>query len=379
MISKTAKNRGILKTYLESLSEDDFIDKIIIPLFNKNGYILYTRNTHGPGEHGKDVIFYRHVPLFYDHEFITVQAKAEKVTASNVAHFSSQLTRALRTPFPGKTNLGDKYSNYVLFMNSKGQTNDANFEFPHLLDGKGNIKLLYQDNVIEIIFSEDFIPDDIADQISNYDLEVENSNEKEIREIIFSEDITKIRYLFNTRIALEGQTYSNSLKAFLVNYIFHRWNEDRGWEGTVEPMKWLNRHFKLIQPEQSEKLFQVFEEYTNGYPSRKARMDTFEVINKITPEQLLSIEVRLIEMAARKIDNLKDFSHLINKLVILEKATSNPDIKHAVKLIFEISSLYENLETLEDKTQVATTLSHYQEKKRELQKLIFPESRRPVF
>ena len=118
MFKPTSTNRKILKSFLESISEDEFIEKIVIPIFSKNGYILYRINSHGPGEHGKDLIFYRNVPVFYDHEFIIVQAKSEKVTSSNVGNFSQQLVRALRVPFPTKTGKTERQANYVIFMNS---------------------------------------------------------------------------------------------------------------------------------------------------------------------------------------------------------------------------------------------------------------------
>ncbi|NOZ34090.1 MAG: hypothetical protein GXO80_02195 [Chlorobi bacterium] len=140
MIKPTSNNRQIIKSYLESLSEDDFIEEVIIPFYSKNGYILYRINTHGPGEHGKDIIFYRNISIFYDQEFIAVQAKAEKITAQNVTQYSNQLIRALRVPFPTKTGSEKRYANYVILMNSKTHTNDANFEFPYLIDGKNNIK-----------------------------------------------------------------------------------------------------------------------------------------------------------------------------------------------------------------------------------------------
>ena len=201
MIKQTANNRKVIKDYLESLSEDDFIDKIIVPIFSRNGYILYRKNVHGPGEHGKDAMFYRHVQLYYGVEYVAVQAKAEQVHAGNVAKFADQLTRAFKVPFPGKTGLNSIHPNYVMFMNSKTHTNDADFEFQHLIEGNCNIKILSQENIIELVISNDFVPDDIKHLIEKY--EVDNTDfETEIRDIIYSNNINSIKFLFNTQLKI---------------------------------------------------------------------------------------------------------------------------------------------------------------------------------
>ncbi|MCD4676221.1 MAG: hypothetical protein K8S18_09550 [Desulfobacula sp.] len=235
MIKPTANNRQLIKDFLENLSEDDFIDKVIIPLFSMNGYILYRLNSHGPGEHGKDIIFYRNVPLFFDHEYVVVQAKAEKVTASNVAKHSNQLIRALRVPFSTKTGAGERQANYVIFINSKAHTNDANFEFPYLIDGKNNIKILSQENVVELIINETFVPDDLSSHLEIYDFKTQDF-EQEIKNTIYSRDTDKIKFLFSTKLKIETAPLSNKIKEFLVNYIFVTWDKDRSWNGTTLPM-----------------------------------------------------------------------------------------------------------------------------------------------
>ena len=78
-IINTSENRIAILKYLEQVDEDTFIDDFVIPLFRSQGYYLFRINDHGPGEHGKDLIFYRHIPVFYDNEYVVVQAKAEKI------------------------------------------------------------------------------------------------------------------------------------------------------------------------------------------------------------------------------------------------------------------------------------------------------------
>lgn len=130
MILKLPENRKMIIDYLEKVDEDTFIDEVVIPFFGSQGYQVYRINSHGPGEHGKDIIFYRHVPIFFESEFIAVQAKAEKVTTANVAKFSGQLSRALNTKFATRSGAGDLYPHYAIFINARKHSNDAYTEFP---------------------------------------------------------------------------------------------------------------------------------------------------------------------------------------------------------------------------------------------------------
>lgn len=96
MILNTPENRKAVTKYLEHIDEDTFIDEVVIPLFSSHGYYLYRINPHGPGEHGKDLIFYKSIPIFYDNEYLVIQAKSEKLTTVQVEKFSSQIKRALK-------------------------------------------------------------------------------------------------------------------------------------------------------------------------------------------------------------------------------------------------------------------------------------------
>ena len=46
MILNNGENSRIIKNYLETISEDDFINNVIIPLFRKYGYYLLRVVTH---------------------------------------------------------------------------------------------------------------------------------------------------------------------------------------------------------------------------------------------------------------------------------------------------------------------------------------------
>jgi hypothetical protein len=114
MILKIPENRKKIIEYLEEVNEDPFINEFIIPFFNSQGYQTYRINSHGPGEHGKDIIFCKYIPFFFENEFIAVQAKAEKVTSSNTSKIGDQIKRTLNTPFTSRSGTGDLTPHYAI-------------------------------------------------------------------------------------------------------------------------------------------------------------------------------------------------------------------------------------------------------------------------
>lgn len=94
-----------LRIKLESLNEDQLIDKIVVPLFRKLGYDNVVRVPfHGHGEAGVDIGPMRESnKLGYD-EFCGIQTKAKKIHATaansdaNVNEVIRQLDEAFRTP-----------------------------------------------------------------------------------------------------------------------------------------------------------------------------------------------------------------------------------------------------------------------------------------
>lgn len=298
MIKTTAANRLIIKSYLSNLSEDELIEQVIIPLFNSSGYVVYRLITHGPGEHGKDIIFFRHVPLFYDHEFIVVQAKAEKVNAYNITHFAQQCLRAYKTGFASNSGGENKKANYVLFINSKEHTNDATAEFPEMVENNNNIKILSQQNLIELFILQDFIPHDLIGKLdvatyTGYEFE------ERIRRILAGGNDKEIEALMNTELRIETREMSPEIKGYIINYIFLVWTDNWTWSGTVNPMKWIDTYFEMIQPEQFSKLFNVFKEYTSLFPSREAKRYTQSVIEKIKPLHIASFEMDFLLLIAK--------------------------------------------------------------------------------
>jgi len=312
MIVKTAANRRLFTDYLENCSEDALIDDVVIPLFNYNGYTMIRKVTHGPGEHGKDVIFSKFNPSFLDMEYLVVQAKAINVTAGNVVEFSNQLIRALRNPITGLNGVSNVYPNYVVFLNSKRISNDAHFEFPYLIDGKSNVKLLHQDNVVELMMTNSIIPESIARQITIQNRDTE-AREKQILDIISNNKANEVDTLFNIMLPVYDEL-TNEIKAMIIEYIFNLWSEDKSWEGTIRPMKWLNRYFEYVQPNQYPKMYEVCKEYFSDYHSYAARSDTISVFRKINSDIISTFKSDYVLDVATIILNNKDDEIAFSKI-----------------------------------------------------------------
>lgn len=376
MIIPSPYNRQILKDYLDDASEDDFIDNFIYPLFYKSGYISYRTNAHGPGEHGKDLIFYRDVPVFYDHEFVAVQAKAERAVASNVAKFSEQLLRALRVPFPMKSG-GARLPNYVMFINSKTHSNDADFEFPSLVENKNNIKILSQENIIDLMIRLDIIPTIIKDKLDKYDA-VSQSFDDSVREIILSGDNAKINNFLDKQLKIESRPITTEIQALVINYIFDKWDENPGWDGTVRPMKWLDLYFHFIQPNQFDKLLSVFEEYTSPRPSYEARSHTASVVSKISSEQIDAFENEFIKIVVRKAKelDLEKFPHLKTKYQdFIKSPFVDETTLEIVSLINKFNKQKEKLRKEEDQDKKQALRPDFLKTQEKLYYVLYPEEK----
>lgn len=362
MIANNPYNRSILRNYLDNTSEDNFIDEVIIPLFSLNGYLLYRRNTHGPGEHGKDLIFYRHVRLFNDNEYVVVQAKAERVTTGNVSKLADQLVRAFKVPFPGGKGKTGLLPHYVYFVNAKTHTNDAYFEFPYLADLHDNIKIISGDMVAELMISFNLIPESLAATIETYDLQVSELFQDSIRKVIMSGDNVAINKLLDYDLKIETRQLSPTLKELIINYIFDKWEGDRSWAGTVRPMKWLRQYFSFIQPSQYQKLLLVIREHISSTPSFEAEADTAAVVKNILPVQIKSFEKEFYLLLIQEFRSAGITKHplLLEKAIDYQKAnTMSKEFPEILNKVVEYSEIRQKIISSSDeneKTQLRTRL-----------------------
>lgn len=344
MISLTPENRKTVLNYLNSISEDSFIEDVIIPFYSSNGYYLYRINEHGPGEHGKDLIFYRHVPSFFDNEYIVVQAKAEKLTTSNVAKFAGQIKRALDVPFKLKSGSHDQRPHYAIFLNARAHTNDADHEFNSMIHGNPHIKILSQENISELILRSGIGPKTLIDALSKDEVKLSASPaDKLVFDTIMVNNPAAIDQLLDHQVKLIRRELTERSKRLIIDYIFERWKSNRSWEGTVKPMKWLNDYFDFFCDDQYVELMEVFREYTSSTPSFAASSDTYAVVRKVNNDVLSKINSEFIKFCAE----LSTYSSHQNKSVIFEKLRNlynsgliiHPKLKELSELILEANEL----------------------------------------
>lgn len=347
MILKLPENRKKIIDYLNKVNEDTFIDEFVIPFFGSQGYQVYRINSHSSGEHGKDIIFCKYVPVFFENEFISVQAKAEQVTTSNVSKCSEQLTRALKTKFAPRSGTGDLYPHYAVFVNARKHSNDAYTEFPQLVNSQ-HVKILSQENVCELILQSGVAPKHLLEQLSMSTPNVQSKEDKVIFETILGNIPAKIDNLLDHQIKFLKDKIAPKTKELIIDYIFDRWEMDRSWAGTVNPMKWLNLYFDFLSLKHSKYLLRVFDELLSSTASFNALPYTQSVVKKITPELLASIEDEFIKYCAQRsrsyprerieylFEKLKEFvdSKLIkdsNNLVLAEKVLLIDKYRHEKK------------------------------------------------
>lgn len=368
MLLNTPENRLAITDYLENLGEDSFIEEFIIPFFSSNGYYLYRINSHGAGEHGKDIIFYKHVPIFYDNEYVVVQAKSEKVTPSNVVKCSSQMERALKISFKPKSGGSSLKPHYAIFVNSKRHTNDADIEFQELIKEYPHIKILSQENVCELILKTSIAPKHLLNKLSNKISEEQTKEDEMVFNAILSNIPSEIDDMLDHKMKFIKNKLSDQTKELVITYIFDRWHKDMSWDGTYKPMKWLDTYFEFITEKHLEQLFDVFNELSSSTPSFKALSYTKSVVEKIHPSQLKHIEKDFVHFVAKRVishpkDNIDVF---VDKI----KQYSESDIKidKASNEIINKILLYQNAKGRKDKDE-------YKRIDTELYYIVYPDEK----
>ncbi|MDR0703884.1 MAG: hypothetical protein LBF88_02740 [Planctomycetaceae bacterium] len=345
MIENTPENRQTITGYLESTNEDTFIDEFITPFYSSHGYYLYRINSHGPGEGGKDLIFYRNVPIFYDNEYIAIQAKAQSITTSNVVEIVSQLTRALYLPFSTKSGNGTTMANYAILINARKINNEANDTICSFISKNPNIKILAQENVCELIIKTGIAPSILLEKLSKYidNNEDSSTEDRHVLSILLNNNSQDIELLFNVQLQVLKTVISDKIKGLVIEYIFNYWDNDPTWSGTVKPMKWLNKYFDFIQPPQYNKLMKVFNELTSLTPSFAAQSDTYSISRKITTTMVKSFLDEFIRHCCVLVLYYKNNTDISILLGLLKNLKNDDELGEQYRnLVNDILNLYNN-------------------------------------
>lgn len=300
MLLKIPENRKAIIEYLNEIGEDGFIEDFVLPYFASYGYQVYRINEHGPGEHGKDIIFSRFIAFFLDTEYIAVQVKAEPARTSNVALFAHQIVRALRTSFPSRSGQGNLRPNQAIFINARRHTNDANNEFPELINGDAQfVRILSQENVCDLILNSGIGPKELIATLSISDKEAMGAEDKSVYDVLMGTDPKAIDHLLDYQLKLIQQYISPRLQEMIIDAIYARWQQDRSWDGTVKPMKWLDNYFDFLKEGQYKYLLDVINEGTSTTLSFAAEQYTLSIIRKIKPKMLASLANEFIPFSTK--------------------------------------------------------------------------------
>jgi energy-coupling factor transporter ATP-binding protein EcfA2 len=140
LVPRTKKQR-----YLLQLSEDDFRDKIVRPVFLQQGY-TDGRDTCGPLEQGKDCYFTKSSEIAGTDIFV-VQTKVGKITKSsrardNLDNLVAQLRTALSTSVPLVTDK-KKRPPLAAYLVASGEINETAQQ--HILDQLSDPRLKFLD------------------------------------------------------------------------------------------------------------------------------------------------------------------------------------------------------------------------------------------
>ncbi len=153
-----------LRQRLDTLTEDDFIDHILIPLFNAMGAQGVRRVAeHGPGEHGSDIGPFRMINGIGLPDYYSVQAKVVKIhgTSSkrgNAVEIVNQARVALKTAFLDQDDNVMKHIDRVIIATTKSVTPDAKHYIDSELDGDRRIYWFDSTALIELIRRHRLVP-----------------------------------------------------------------------------------------------------------------------------------------------------------------------------------------------------------------------------
>lgn len=146
-----------LRTRIEDLSEDQLIDRVLLPLLSRMKFERLRRVTfHGPGEFGSDVLPFRTRTPLGTFEYYALQAKAVAIhgTASkpgNAPELMSQATQALAVSFVDDLDNERKHLDKFIIATNKGITGSARQYIESAIEGRRKLIFLDGDSLIQLI------------------------------------------------------------------------------------------------------------------------------------------------------------------------------------------------------------------------------------
>ena len=189
---------------------------------------------------------------------------------------------------------------YVLLVNARRHSNDAEKELNDLLREHRHIKILSQETICELIIKSGVAPISLLDQLSTGTPSTLPRNDRIVYDALVTGTPAEADDLLDNRLALIENCISQDTKELVIEYVHQRWMQDRSWDGTVRPMRWFNRFFDFISGKQLVYLISILEEYCSTYPSFAAESDTAAIVGKIETSHLLPIAEEFIRFCAER-------------------------------------------------------------------------------
>ena len=146
-----------LYSLIGNLSEDQFINHILLPLFGKMGF-QHVRKVqfHGRREFGSDILPFRYITPLDTLEYYALQAKAVQIHGKsakegNAGELISQATQAFNIAFVDDLDNERKKIDKFIIATNKAITSDARYAIESSVEGKRQIVILDIDRIVALV------------------------------------------------------------------------------------------------------------------------------------------------------------------------------------------------------------------------------------
>jgi len=146
-----------LSKRIQSLSEDAYIDHILLPLLDRMGFTRLRRvQYHGHGEFGSDILPFRYTTPLGTVEYYALQAKAKNIhgtsaSSGNAGELISQATQALKVSFVDDLDNERKHIDKFIVAATGKISPDARRTIEEAVAGDRKIVFLDLDAIIALI------------------------------------------------------------------------------------------------------------------------------------------------------------------------------------------------------------------------------------
>lgn len=146
-----------LYSIISELSEDQFIEHVLLPLFGKMGFQRLRKvKFHGPNEFGSDILPFRYATPLGTIEYYALQAKAVRIHGKsakegNAGELISQATQAFNIAFVDDLDNERKRIDKFVIATSKEVTPDARFAIESGVEGKRQVVFLDVDRIVALV------------------------------------------------------------------------------------------------------------------------------------------------------------------------------------------------------------------------------------